>query len=225
MSDAMEPLDPDLHALLVHERRRPPPTDLDTDALLRSIHAAIDAAPTPPVSPWWGSGAAKTALVGSFVVGALGGGAGVAALRSPSTVTVERVVRVPVDRVVERVVQVPVERVVQVPVERVVQAPPARPAPGVGAPSAGAELALIDQATAALARGRHDAALTSLREHLRRFPAGALVEERERLWIDALLRAGQRAEASARAARFLERFPESVHRARVSSAITPAGAP
>lgn len=223
MSDGMGPLDPELRALLALERQRPPPEGIDTDALLRSVQSGIDAASRASAPPWWSSVPAKLGLAASFAVGALSGALGTMALRSPARVTVERVVQVPVERVVERVVQTPVERVVErvvqvpVPVQRAV----ARPA----APPPGAELALIDQANAALARGRHEAALASLRDHLRRFPDGALVEERERLWIDALLRGGQRAEASARAERFVRRYPESVHRARVAAAMHGGDAP
>lgn len=172
-------------------------------------------------------GALKLAgLATAFALGGLTGAGTYATLRRPERVVVERVVRVPV----ERVVRVPVERVVQVPVERVVRvevpaatpsaAAPARsPATAAPATDLDREIALIDQATAALARDNHAAALASVREHLRRFPDGAMREDRERLWIDALARSGHRAEALARATEFNRRFPDSVHRARIARAL------
>jgi hypothetical protein len=42
-----------------------------------------------------------------------------------------------------------------------------------------------------------------------------LVQERELVVIDALLRLGRRAEAIARAARFHQQFPTSVHGRRI----------
>lgn len=49
------------------------------------------------------------------------------------------------------------------------------------APSLAAELALLDDAEAALRRGDHDGAARLLRDHHERFPAGALAEERRLL--------------------------------------------
>lgn len=76
------------------------------------------------------------------------------------------------------------------------------------------EFAVLARAQAALASNPGSAlALTSDLE--RNFPNGTLVQEREVVAIDALLRLGRRAEANARAARFHRQFPTSVHGRRI----------
>ena len=73
-----------------------------------------------------------------------------------------------------------------------------------------AELRLLRDAREAAGVRRFDAALASLAEHARRFPAGRLVEEREALRIQALSRLGRGGEARRAAAAFRVRFPRSV---------------
>lgn len=53
-------------------------------------------------------------------------------------------------------------------------------------------------------------ALKSLVEHARRFPQGQLGEERDALWVQALMNAGNRHEARQRAQAFLARYPNSL---------------
>ena len=62
-----------------------------------------------------------------------------------------------------------------------------------------------------LRSGRTGAALSALAAIRVDFPEGALTQEREALTIEALLVAGDRATARARAAAFLERYPGSPH--------------
>lgn len=99
------------------------------------------------------------------------------------------------------------------------QRPRATPAPPASAgestsASAAEELALLNRAQASL--GRDPAmSLMLVSDHQRRFRPGTLVQEREVIAIDALLRLGQRPAAEARAARFRQQFPASVHRRRV----------
>ena len=76
------------------------------------------------------------------------------------------------------------------------------------------ELALLARAQAALA-SNPVTALGLTRDHERKFPHGLLVQEREVVAIDALLRLGRRAEAAGRAVRFHEQFPTSVHGRRL----------
>jgi hypothetical protein len=59
------------------------------------------------------------------------------------------------------------------------------------------------------------AALAELDRLARRYPAGALEEEREVLTIEGLASAGRTDEARRRADRFLMERPQSVHAARV----------
>jgi hypothetical protein len=117
------------------------------------------------------------------------------------------------------------------------EAAPARPTPGTRravrdqlrprtaagpwttAPSAATRLreetTLIRDARQALRAGDAARALGLLDESRRLFPAGVLQQERERLAIEALLEDGRAAEASARAAAFLRKYPNSPHAAEI----------
>lgn len=72
------------------------------------------------------------------------------------------------------------------------------------------EEALLEQARRALGSSP-GAALTLLRQHQQRFPAGQLTAERMFLSVDALRRAGDRAGADRQAQALLKRFPTSVY--------------
>ena len=72
------------------------------------------------------------------------------------------------------------------------------------------ELRLLDRARQFDRRGDFRAALSSTREHQRRFSDGRLVEEREALRIRALIGLGRSREAGETAALFRRRFPHSV---------------
>lgn len=78
-------------------------------------------------------------------------------------------------------------------------------------PSLDAELALLRAAREALARHDAAAALASLEQHARRFPAGHLIEERMLLRVQAQCELGQRAAARASAAEFVRDLPNSPH--------------
>lgn len=75
----------------------------------------------------------------------------------------------------------------------------------------------------ARARGRLQAspaaALSSTEDHARLYPRGQLVEEREVIAIDALVRLGRRAEAEARARSFLATHPQSIFRTKVTQLV------
>ncbi|HTA20985.1 MAG TPA: hypothetical protein VK989_16945 [Polyangia bacterium] len=73
-----------------------------------------------------------------------------------------------------------------------------------------AEQALLDPARAALARGDGRDALAHLELHERRFPGGALAQEREAMTIRALGLVGDRSLARARASTFRARYPDSL---------------
>jgi hypothetical protein len=77
-----------------------------------------------------------------------------------------------------------------------------------------AEAQLLEHARRALGS---DPTLTlaMLDEHARRFPKGTLVVEREVLAVDALVRAGRRAEAERRAARLRAASPGSLYETRL----------
>jgi hypothetical protein len=73
-----------------------------------------------------------------------------------------------------------------------------------------AELYLLRQARAAVAREDFATALPPIAEHARRFKDGRLTEEREALRVKALVGLGRTDEAHRAAASFRTRFPHSV---------------
>jgi hypothetical protein len=91
-------------------------------------------------------------------------------------------------------------------------------APSAGARSIQSELELIRGAQKHLHRSEPGAALALLSEHARRYPGGALSEEREASRVFALCQLGDVAGARAQAERFLRRSPHSpfVERVRAS---------
>ena len=122
--------------------------------------------------------------------------------------------------------------VTSLPVPVRVRADPVR-SPALAAPSASAsvptapaespvmaptEVQLLRQAQASL-KGNPAGALTLCAEHQRRFPGGVLGQERDVLAIDALSKLGRKAEARARADRFLLAYPTSAHRGRIEGLV------
>ncbi|AKF04631.1 outer membrane protein assembly factor BamD [Sandaracinus amylolyticus] len=100
--------------------------------------------------------------------------------------------------------------------------------PDAGAPTTLArESALLARAQSALARGAPELAISALREHDARHPEGQLREEREALWISALVAAGDHDAARERAARFRRRFPGSPLQAAIDATLreSPPGTP
>ena len=82
-----------------------------------------------------------------------------------------------------------------------------------------AENVPIAAALAALARHAPADAIAALQRHASRFPDGQLEEEREALWIQALVAAGEGVEARARGDRFRRRFPGSIQQEVVAAAL------
>jgi hypothetical protein len=72
------------------------------------------------------------------------------------------------------------------------------------------ELQIVDAARAAIAKRRHAEALRLLAEHEASFPNGQLAQERERLWIQALVATGDDAQARSRAAAFRRHHPNGL---------------
>jgi hypothetical protein len=82
-----------------------------------------------------------------------------------------------------------------------------------------AERALLDAARSALVGGDSDGALQLLERHAKAFPRPLLGEERDALFVQALVRAGRFDEARGRADAFRRSAPESLLRSAVESAI------
>jgi hypothetical protein len=98
---------------------------------------------------------------------------------------------------------------------------PRRSSAADGSDADALELGLLQRARAAVAAGEFSAALQSIAEHQRRFPAGRLREEREALRIKALAGLGRDDEARRAAERFRERFPRSVLSSRIEETVRP----
>ena len=82
-----------------------------------------------------------------------------------------------------------------------------------------AERNLLEIARAALVRGQAEGALGALARHEATFPRGELTEEREGLFVQALVAARRYDEARARAARFARRYPRSLFAPVVAQAL------
>ncbi|CAN5885534.1 hypothetical protein BH11MYX4_BH11MYX4_22900 [soil metagenome] len=72
------------------------------------------------------------------------------------------------------------------------------------------ERELLDVARASLSRGSPNDAIAAAERHSRRWPQGYLTEERDAVWIQALVAAGRRADAERKAAEFRRGAPNSV---------------
>ena len=81
-----------------------------------------------------------------------------------------------------------------------------------------AEVRLLERAQDAL-RTRPAEALALADDHARRFPSGMLVQEREVIAIEALVKTGRASDARARAGRFRQRFPGSSHTRRIDTLV------
>ena len=92
----------------------------------------------------------------------------------------------------------------------------APPSEAIAAVDSETEVHLLQRAQAALGADPGGALALTV-EHARRFPGGALGQERELIAVTALVALGRRPEAEARAASLLERFPASAYRGRLES--------
>ncbi|HTB77893.1 MAG TPA: hypothetical protein VK762_31825 [Polyangiaceae bacterium] len=99
--------------------------------------------------------------------------------------------------------------------------PPTTPsaASPTGASQLSAERILLDEARAAIAQGDPARALDRLERHRRTFPVPLLGEERDAMWVQALVKAGRYDEARSHAAAFRKRSPDSLFSSVVDSAI------
>ncbi|HKY39002.1 MAG TPA: hypothetical protein VJN18_23850 [Polyangiaceae bacterium] len=231
MTDELPVLDPELAEMFALERQRPEPGDAararaSTRLLQALAPVAFAAAPPSLVRRAWrtvrGAHPALTAAV-SFAVG-VGVGAtvqGSLSARVPAPTVSARPVPAlaPSASAPEPELLAPVWP--PTPTEASSAAPAAAsvptkaPSASAGAEQAQAERLLLDVAYAALGQGQPAQALEPLEQHARRFPQGALREEREALTIQCLHDLGNLEEARRRALSFKVRYPNSLFAPRI----------
>jgi hypothetical protein len=94
---------------------------------------------------------------------------------------------------------------------------PPRPRAALAEPTCPGEIELVEAVHAALRAGDAEGALDRARQLEARCKNGRLVQERERLAIEALARLGRSDEVQVRARAFEQRFPSSPHVWRIRS--------
>jgi hypothetical protein len=165
-----------------------------------------------------GSGPLGKWLLATAVVAVVGGGGYLAyqATRSPEQVVAAAAMDAAPRATVVVADAAPVTAVTAdaAPAAKTIDAGPARSRVSPQAALA-EESRLLGRAKEALTGGDARGALREVTSHARSFPHGKLIEERERLAIEALIRLGRRPDAEARAERFRQRYPRSVEWPRI----------
>lgn len=197
-------------------------------AKLGPLLVAPAAATVPAVAGKTAAGAAVKSGLAVKVIASIGAAAVVGGAYQAGRVHQEKTVPPTViEKRVEVPVPVPAPPVVVPQPEPVVEpepAPVAPPLPPVvvkkpSAPSPQAEASLLESAMAALKSGAWARALALCERHAREAPDGVLVQEREVIAIEALVRLGRRGDAKARAEKFKAKFPTSTHLLKVEALI------
>ena len=204
------PLPPEVRTLLDHERDvQPLPATVRARAVARARAALVSgvarrATPIPAPRTRW------AAVAAVLLISSAGVGAAAYQFRAHFA-TPPQIVPLPAP--VKVVAPPPVVAALPAPAVEAEEPAPA-PAPAAKplskADAARAELRLLRQARAAVAREDYAAALPPIAEHAHRFKTGRLAEEREALRVKALAGLGRTDEARRAAAAFRARFPRSV---------------
>lgn len=230
MSEPIAPLPPEARQILRSaQETAPKPSSDATQRMLgrlqQSMAGPVSSGGAPAAA---GSTLATTKLVAVAVAAALAGLAGGVVLGrtwwQPPPVVIEKRVEVQVP--------VPMEPVVAptpTPQPAAVEAVPPKAAPQVRPPAAAPtvdealarERELIDTARSALLRANPAGAVTVLQAHAAQFPSGRFAEERESLWVQALVAQGDVDGARARAKQFHAQFPKSLLGPTVDAALEP----
>jgi hypothetical protein len=206
--DTLEPLDPELDALLEAERQRVAPGEALGRIASRLAVAPVAATGGAAKAGWLASHAGKVALVAFVAGGAAGATAQAVATKPPEPRIVYIEKAAPPSAAAPAP---PVPSAVVLPPPPVVAPPlPPRVAPSTSASSLSAERALLDRARSELASGNAARAVVLLDEHAHRFQKPQLAEEREALAIQSLVALGRYDEARAEAARFRAMNPGSL---------------
>lgn len=236
----LEPLPVEVAEALELERRRP---DLSPDShrlLCERINLALAAteipmeptgevlpSPSPSLRPLVTSKMGLALFAAGAIAGGVAGAGLHAALSSPQEpLPAVAPVEVSSPATPQEVRQEDAPAQPKPPSRKVPTASQAAPQPPgaatVADPTLGKELALLELARTALARGQAGEALLALERHEREFPGGRLAEERESVAIQALLALGREADARRRPDNFRRRYPESMLRPLIDTLVPPS---
>jgi hypothetical protein len=195
------------------------PADPQLHAMLVGLGSIVDRPVAPPAAPAAGIGVGVKLGVTVFVVALVGGGL-VLATRPKPVATVLETAAPAVSLLGEsasppnRSPPTAAAPSTTIDLDDVaVKAAPSAPKPA--ASTGPSEVALLDQARASLA-GNPSRALALTEEHRRRFPKGALSQEREVIAIDALKKLGRSGEAKQRGDTFSAENPDTIHRRTIT---------
>lgn len=240
MMKDISPLDAELRALLDLERLRPdPPAELRAKVRAGVVAAAVGLGAVPAAAQAAGEtasvvGSAAPLLAHPFhllvVTTALGAAvvAGVALTRpnhTQSPVRTTPVATLPISAAPSIVAPplAPAEPTLSLGARAATPPKPraraTAPAPALAVepqasapsdPQLAVERTLLERARAALVAGRTGQAIEAATMHQRRFPEGRLVEQRERLWIQALISSGDLTGARRRLEDLERTYPDSL---------------
>lgn len=222
----MSTLGPDARALVQAGRNAARPTAADRQRVLQAVQqrvaqgAAGTAAASPAVGksliwPWGSLAVVGLAVVGGLVLFSSQGGVAPA----PSAASVVAIAAPPVEVAITSPNQAPVA-----PADLAPAAPAVEPALAsksrAGRPTdrLAEEVAILARAEAQLHAGNHAAALTVLDEHRRKFPKGALAQERVAARVQALCALGRVDEADRELGVLTRLSPSSPHEGRARAA-------
>lgn len=205
----LEPLPDELKELFAAERTAP---TVDTSTRMASrarLAAAVAGAPLGYSTA--GVALASVAKIIATIAIVVAIGAGTAAfLRHASSVPTPRA---------PAIASLPEEPVAPPRVELATSSVPEPPPPRVASPPAPSEADLLRRAWTALSAGQAALARQLVEQDAKLHPDGTLGEERDAVEILALAQLDRMAEARAAGARFIQRYPTSVHRARIERTI------
>jgi hypothetical protein len=194
------------------------PGEREAQALLVGLGAIVDRPVAVPSAPAAGLGAGAKLGIGLSVIALVGGGLLYGTrpkTPAPMPETAAPVVSVVGDQTLaETPVVTPPSTTIDLPDVAVTARPhtSGSAAPVANGPS---EVALLDQARASLV-SNPTRALALTEEHRRRFPKGALSQEREVIAIEALKKLGRGSEAKKRGDVFSAENPDTIHRRTVT---------
>jgi hypothetical protein len=176
--------------------------------------AAPHAATSNSLVPWISGALVAAVVAGAFVVGRGGN------VPLPSSVSSDATPKAALSTVVTPSLSVQPLRADDVPSaekEPPVRAPAVQRAQGQGQMAElAAQIALVDSARTALAKGRAEQALSIVRDYQADYPSGAFRPEVSAIKIEALVKLGRKAEARALAERFVKAYGPGPLAERVS---------